>query len=51
MRRYGEAWTLRYKSINGGESAVVATWETRPEFRDVEDLLRNARTEELMQRK
>lgn len=51
MRRFGEDWTLRYTSINGGDPTVLASWEDRPEFRDVEDLLRIARTEELLQRK
>jgi hypothetical protein len=50
MRRYGEAWTLRYRNRDNSETTVLRTFESRPEFRLVEDLLRAERTRDLIER-
>lgn len=52
-KRHGEAWTLRYipraraAGGGGGDAQVLATFACRPPFREVEDMLRAARTAEL----
>lgn len=50
MRRYGEPWTLRYRNTNNDVTVLLETFDKRPEFVQVENTLRNARTQDLLTR-
>lgn len=50
FRAYPSQWLLFYTPVEAGTSKLVRSFESRPEFRLVEDLLRNERTADRLAR-
>lgn len=50
FREYPNNWTLYYKPLNAPKSVVLWQGETRPQFKDIQSLLKNARIKDQLAR-